>query len=99
MIIWLISQHNDVTGETNISFVTEPNVNVEDHAIQSGSWKKAQIKAVAVQIETVDPTESLDELFNNTYHSDGFVDAEAGWETVSDDTIASALRQLKEVYK
>jgi hypothetical protein len=99
MLAWLISQHNDATGETNVTFITAPDVNVDDYTIKSGSWKNAPVKVRAIQIETVDPFEDLTDLNDQVYRNDGFVDAEAAWETVSDETIASALRQLKEVYR
>ncbi len=100
MIAWLLVQKNPETNEVNQTFVTEPVSNVEDYAVRSGSWKDCPIEIIGVKITALDPsfTHLLVQLENRAYRSDGFVDSEAAFTSVSDEDVTKALRQLKDQY-
>jgi len=102
MIAWLVSQQNNTTGENNISLVTSSDIDVEDYAIRSSSWRSAPVKAIAVRIEAVEPGMDLSTFFNQVYRSDGFVDNEDALLTPSvdeiEDTSALYLKHLTDKY-
>ncbi len=83
MIGFLLIQANEKTGETNLVFVTEVDVNVNDHAIQSGSWKDYPVKIIPVNVSAFvgdnykRDTDLLALLLpNKAFKCDGFIDSE-----------------------
>ncbi len=78
MLVQLIIQENQETGDINVVFTTEPLIEIEDYKVGVGSLAKSPVKKAFVTLVAHDPKgeELLKSLIDKTLKNDGFIDGE-----------------------
>ncbi len=79
-------------------------INLEDYAVRTGSWKNTPISQCKITLIGEPTDQATKEIFQTLaargiFRSDGFVDSEAAFTEVSDETVVKALQQLKRQYQ
>lgn len=46
----LVIQQNHELGETNLHFITDPTIPLEDYLVTAGSWRSAEVRIIPVQV-------------------------------------------------